>query len=167
MMSFVSRLSYRHWGIAFTGISAAVLAAVFVSQYGFGMHPCHLCLLQRIPFYVSTALGLALIAAAGNPKIARVLTVLLGLCFAAGTALAIFHVGVEYKWWTYNSGCAGNIAKKGRSAAEILAALKAAPVVRCDDRVVFLFGMTMAFYNALTSGALTLIALVIAWKKKA
>lgn len=161
----MTQLTYRHWGSLFTVVSAAVIAAVFTSQYGFGMHPCHLCLLQRIPFYVAAVLGILLIIFGNRPKAARAIVWLLALCFTAGMGLAIFHVGVEYKWWTYNSGCSGDIAKKGSSAADILAALKAAPVVRCDDRVEFLFGMTMAFYNALTSAFLAVVALFVSCKK--
>jgi len=151
--------STRSWGIIFTALSATVLAAVFISQYGFGFHPCHLCLLQRIPYYISTVMGMLLIVLADRKTIATMLLWLLALCFAGGMGLAIFHVGVEYKWWTYNSGCSGGNIFQSGSTADILKALKSAPVIRCDERVPFLFGMTMAFYNALTSAGLTLLAL--------
>ncbi|MDB5477615.1 MAG: disulfide bond formation protein [Alphaproteobacteria bacterium] len=158
----MTNFTFRHWGFFFAAASAAILAAVYVSQYGFGMHPCHLCLLERIPYFVALLLALFLVTFHGNRKLARWLIILLAVTFAASTALAVFHTGVEYKWWTYNSGCSGTMFKKGASAEEILAALKAAPTVRCDDRVDFLFGYTMAFYNALTSGGLTLLAVYAA-----
>ena len=159
----ISKITYRQAGILFTAISATVLAAVFISQYQFNFHPCHLCLLERIPFYISAGLGILLIVLAGNRQVAKVLLWLLTFCFAVSMGLAIFHVGVEYKWWTYNSGCSGgDIFKSGASTADILKALKAAAVVRCDEQVPFLFGMTMAFYNVLTSAFLTLAALYAA-----
>ncbi len=37
---------------ALGGISVAALVAALISQYGFGMQPCELCLYQRIPFAV-------------------------------------------------------------------------------------------------------------------
>ncbi len=159
MKHIIEKISLRHWGLFFTAVSLAVIAAVYISQYGFGMHPCHLCLLQRIPFYISAVLGVGLITFSGNQKIARILLSLLLVTFAAGTYLAVFHMGVEYKWWTYNSGCTGGSAfKAGASVEEMMAALKAAPTVRCDERVTFLFGMTMAFYNVLTSVGLTVLS---------
>ena len=33
------------------------LAGALVSQYGFGFHPCHFCLLQRYPYLVVIAAG--------------------------------------------------------------------------------------------------------------
>ena len=38
--------------------SAAALAAALIGQYGFNLHPCHLCLIQRIPFAVVILFGL-------------------------------------------------------------------------------------------------------------
>ena len=29
------------------------LAAALVAQFGFGLHPCHFCLLQRYPYLVA------------------------------------------------------------------------------------------------------------------
>ena len=40
-------------------ISAAMLAVVLVAQYGFGLHPCELCMAQRYPYAAVTAVGLA------------------------------------------------------------------------------------------------------------
>jgi len=101
-----------------------------------------------------------LIAFADRKTLARILLVLLVLAFMASFGLALFHMGVENKWWTYASDCAGgDMFKPGASAEDILAALKRAPVARCDEKVDFLFGMSMAFYNVLTSAFLAVIAL--------
>lgn len=163
----IQNLSLRHWGMIFAAICAAVIAAVFISQYGFGLAPCELCLYQRIPFYIGFAASLLLIFTASKPRIAYGLLAILALCFLSGGALALFHMGVEYKWWTYNSGCtSGSIFGKGASTADILAALKSAAVVKCDDRVEFLFGMTMAFYNVLTSAALFIAVTAVAVCKR-
>lgn len=156
----------RQWGMIFFAVSAAVIAAVFISQYGFGLAPCELCLIQRIPFYIALGASFLMIVTSSKPRLAYLFLGVLALCFITSTALAMFHLGVEYKWWTYNSGCTASIFGKGGSTADILAALKAAPVVKCDERVIFLFGMTMAFYNVLTSVFLSLVALCIAWNKR-
>lgn len=162
----IRALSLRHWGIIFFGICAAVIAAVFISQYGFGMPPCELCLYQRVPFYIGLVASFLLIVTASKPRLAYVFLGILALCFISGTALATFHMGVEYKWWPYNSGCTASIFGKGSSTADLLAALKSAPVVKCDERQEFLFGMTMAFYNVLTSVFLLLVTFFVAWQKR-
>jgi len=162
----MNKFTLRHWGIFFTVISTAVLAAVYYSQYVLKMAPCHLCLMQRIPFYVALALGILLTITANEKNIAKILLGLLAVTFICSTALAIFHFGVEQKWWTYNSACTGQSAfKPGASVAEMMAALKAAPTVRCDQIVPFLFGMSMAFYNILTSAGLSVLAIIAICKK--
>lgn len=156
----MKKISMRLWGIIFTAITAAVIGAVFVSQYVLHMPPCHLCLIQRVPFYVALVFGVLLIVFANHPKTARVLLGLLALTFIISMGLGIFHFGVEQKWWTYDSNCTGgNAFKPGASVQEMMAALKAAPVVKCDAAIPFLFGMSMAFYNALSSAGFALVAL--------
>lgn len=154
-------LSARQWGVFFTVASAAVIGAVFYSQYVLKMPPCHLCLMQRIPFYVAFVLGLLTIVFADAPRIRTTLLALLAVTFLTGAGLALFHFGVEEKWWTYASGCSsGQTAfQPGASVEEMMAALKKAPTVRCDQAITFLFGMSMAFYNILTSAVLSIAAI--------
>jgi disulfide bond formation protein DsbB len=148
-------LKTRQWGFLFAAISLAVLATVYISQYFFKMPPCHLCLMQRIPYF--SALALSLLIVATNRKI---LLWLLAIVFAASFALGLFHFGVEQKWWTYASGCtATNLFKPGASVEDMMAALKQAPVVRCDQSIPFLFGIGMAFYNMI--GSLGLVVLTV------
>jgi disulfide bond formation protein DsbB len=144
-------ISFRQWGFVFAGICLLVIASVWISQYGFGLHPCHLCLLQRIPYYVAAVLSVVLIASARKKIVSQLILLALMATFGVGLYLSVFHMGVEYKWWIYDSGCTGSAIKPGATVEEMMAALRAAPTVRCDERVPFLFGMTMAFYNVLTS----------------
>src|SRR3546814_16966561 len=69
------------------------------SQDWGGLQPCVLCLYQRYAYGVALAFaGLAFLAAA-HALGRRILLMLAGLAFAAGSAIAAFHVGVEQKWW--------------------------------------------------------------------
>lgn len=154
----MKNLSYRQWGMLFTFISAAVIGAVFFSQYVLKMPPCHLCLMERMPYYTAFALGILLIALADRRSTARFIVGLLGVTFLYSTALSAFHFGVEEKWWIYASDCAGQSTyKAGASVEEMMAALRNAPTVRCDQAIPFIFGMSMAFYNILTSAGLFLL----------
>lgn len=158
IIMFLAERSPREWGVFFFAVSAAVLAAVFISQH-FGFHPCKLCIWQRVPYALSAGLSLVLILSAGNKNASSTLYGLLAVVFLVGGAIAFFHLGVEYKWWEFHSDCTGSAFKAGSSAEDFLARLKAAPTVRCDQRFPFLFGMTMAFYNILTSFGLMVASL--------
>lgn len=159
LMALPEKLSRRQWGTGFAVVSLAVLGAAYFSQYVLGMQPCKLCLIQRIPYAVTTVLGIAILIFAARRSVAAVLFGLLAVAFLASTGLALFHFGVEQKWWTYASDCTGqNVFKPGASVEEMMAALRRAPTVRCDEAVPFLFGMSMAFYNILVSAGLAFSA---------
>ncbi len=153
--SFLKKRTAREWGMFFLVVSIGVLASVYISQ-SFGFHPCKLCIWQRYPYAISAVLSLGLILLATHKNMVSVFLFLLTVTFLIGGGIAFFHLGVEYKWWEFNSDCVGGAFKAGSSPDDFLARLKAAPIVRCDERIPFLFGMTMAFYNVLTSLALTI-----------
>jgi disulfide bond formation protein DsbB len=160
------KLSTHQWGSIFATIAIAVLATVYISQIFFHMPPCHLCLIQRVPYFVALLLSLLVIFI--DQKFGRILLWLLALTFAVSFALGLFHFGVEQKWWTYASNCtATNLFKPGASVADMMAALKQAPVVRCDQSIPFLFGLGMAFYNMIASIAFTALALYAAANRNA
>jgi disulfide bond formation protein DsbB len=150
------KLTLRQTGILFAAISITVLVTVYISQIFFGMKPCHLCLLERIPYFVAVALSLLLII---RPD--KEILYLLTLAFVASFGLGLFHFGVEQKWWTYASNCtATNLFKPGASVDDMMAALKQAPIMRCDQTIPFLFGIGMAFYNMLASFCFAVLALI-------
>ena len=160
MIEKLSLITTRQWAVFFAASSFAILSAVYISQL-FGFHPCKLCIYQRVPYAVVLFLSSLLFFFHDKQNIALALLFLIGAALLFNSGLALFHMGVEYKWWEYNSDCAGgDMYKPGASVEEMMAALKKAPTVRCDDRVPFLFGMTMAFYNILTAFGLSVLAFV-------
>ena len=159
-------MTSKNWGLFFALASALVLISVFVSQFIFHMHPCKLCIWQRWPFAVTFVLGFALVFLADKRKTALMILALLSVTFLISSGLGLFHWGVENKWWEFHSDCTGGAFKPGASAEEVLAALKAAPSVRCDQVVPFLFGLTMAFYNTMTSCVLAVIAAVALYRQR-
>lgn len=142
-------------GLAFAILSAATLGMAFLAQYGFGLAPCELCLWQRWPYAAAILLGIA------AWKIAAMRPLFLGLlalAFATDSAIAVFHVGVEQKWWQGLSGCtAGPTAT---SLEALRAQVLSAPVVRCDEAAFTFLGLSMAGWNALWAALLAIGALL-------
>jgi disulfide bond formation protein DsbB len=142
----------RHLAAAVAAVSIAALAAAYISQYGFGLKPCILCLYQRVPYFVNIALGaLAFLVSFRYPRLVTLFLWLSVAGFLIGAAIAGFHVGVEQGWWKGLSSCGGDILPENVSIEELRKAITQQPIVRCDQPAWTLFGISMAGYNYVMS----------------
>lgn len=134
------------------------LALALAAQYGLGLKPCILCLIQRIPFAIAAVSALV---ALWRPRLARPALALAGLVLLINGGIAVYHVGVEQKWWL--SACVPETT--GPIALQDLAAQMSKPVeARCDEPAWSWNGITMAAMNIVFSPGLGL--LVLAWVGK-
>jgi disulfide bond formation protein DsbB len=141
-------------------VPAALLGGAYVSQYGFGLPPCEMCWWQRYPHFV--AVLLALLAFVVPP---RVPVALAGIAIAVSGVIGGFHAGVEYGWWQGVTACTANPFEAG---SDPLAAILAAPVVRCDVAPWSLLGISLAGWNFLfsTASALAIAILLTSRRSK-
>ena len=143
-------------------LPAALLGGALISQYGFGLYPCEMCMWQRWPHLVAILLAAAALAF-------RRISLVIPLVVAAAIAILIsgliggFHAGVEYDWWEGLTSCSTNLPAGG----DLLDSIMNAPLVRCDVAPWTLFGISLAGFNFLlsVSGA-ALILLMIATRRK-
>ena len=126
-------------------VSVAALAFAFISQYGFDLHPCQLCIYQRWPFAITIVLGAAALLWRDHRKL---FLAAIALTFVANAGIAGFHVGVEQGWWQGLSGCSAETGT-ATSLEELRKQIMSAPIVRCDEIAWSLFGISMAGYNVL------------------
>ena len=135
-------------------LPALLLGGAYVSQYGFGLHPCEMCWWQRWPHFA--ALAMALLASFVAPK--RILVALAALAILASGLIGGFHAGVEYGWWQGITGCATTVEAGG----DPLEAILKAPLVRCDRAPWDLLGVSLAGWNFLisTGAALAIFGLL-------
>lgn len=140
------------------GVPALLLAGAYVSEYGFGLHPCEMCWWQRYPHFA--AVGLALLSFVAAPK--RVWIALAAAAILVSGAIGAFHAGVEYGWWEGLTTCATVSA----GGSDPLEAIMNAPLVRCDEVQWSLFGISLAGWNFLTSTAGGIAVLVLLGKRR-
>ena len=143
------RADSRRFLVVVLAVSAAVLGGALLSQYWGGLAPCELCLLQRWPWVAAIAISLAAITIDSRPSLPWI-ALLLATLFAVGSALAVYHVGVEKRWFSGPSACTG-----AATAADTVEALKARILgqmpVRCDEPAWTLWGISLAGWNLLAS----------------
>ncbi|HMK41615.1 MAG TPA: disulfide bond formation protein B, partial [Methyloceanibacter sp.] len=86
--------------VVFVVATATILAALGFEHLG-GYAPCPLCLEERYAYYfaVPVAAFAVLLARGEQVGIARILLLAIALAFLANVGLAVYHAGVEWKWW--------------------------------------------------------------------
>lgn len=126
----------------------AALVAAFAGQFLFGLQPCILCLYERVPW--AAAAAIAAVGLIGRGRCWRLAALALcGVVFAAGAALAFYHVGVEAHWWASAAGCEGGT---GTFSVDDLRPESLAEPLKPCDRVDFrLLGLSLAGWNVLLS----------------
>ena len=126
-------------------VPAGAMAAALVAQYGFGLAPCDMCWWQRYAHIAALVVALGAFVVR-DPRAVRALVWLAVLGIATGGLIGGFHAGVEYHWWQGLTACSST-----RITGDPLAAIMAAPVIRCDVPAWTLFGISMAGYNCIGS----------------
>ncbi len=144
------------WQAALAGTltSAAALGAALASEWGLGLVPCALCLVERWPYRVAIAVGvLALVLARARRAMLGVMAAVL----LVGAGLGAVHVGVEFGWWPSPlPECAAPDLGHG-TAAERLARMPLFPAKPCDEPTYLVprVPVSMAMANLLLALALS------------
>jgi disulfide bond formation protein DsbB len=139
--------------------SLAVLGAAYSSEIWGGLKPCNLCYYQRYVYGTAAAVALVGLLVGGHAGVRRLVTGLAGLTFLTGTAIAIFHVGVEQHWWRGTAGCHAPELDMSLPIEQLREAMLATDFVPCDDIRWSLFGLSLAGYNVFLTLALGLASL--------
>jgi len=141
------------------GAAATILGAYYF-EYVMGLPPCPLCLEQRIAFYISIPLAIVVAVAASRGAPRGVVTAGLGVIALAmlfNSGLALFHAGVEWKWWPGPPECSGPLTDLS-AGGDLLSSLTNLTLVRCDEAAWRFLGLSLAGYDVLISLALAATA---------
>ena len=138
------------------GSGGLLLGALFF-QYVMDLPPCPLCHYQRWPHIAVVVLAAGALAI-GPGALRPWLLGLVGTALLATVAIAVFHAGVEQKWWAGLAVCEGSGDDTAIGVDDLTKALNRRPAPRCDQIPWSLFGLSMAAWNAIVSLALAAFA---------
>lgn len=130
-------------------VSILVLAGAFAFQHA-GYLPCELCYIGRWAHFAAIPLGLGFSLI---PEWRRAGLYLLGAIFIANMAFSFWHAGIEWHWWPGPTACTGGGGLSGG-----LPDFNNLNVVQCDTPAIRIFGLSLAGWNAVISGALAGLA---------
>lgn len=161
-MRQISGFVSRWW----TAFALAAALSMLVTAHAFeafmDLPPCALCLKQREIYWMAIMVALpalcwgGLTSARRSPRLAAYL---LFAIFATGAMIALFHAGVEAKWWPGPKACTGTNNVNFDDLTSLLAGVKVrAPM--CDVVPWSFAGLSMAGWNALASSLLALFSLL-------
>lgn len=136
--------------LASAGSASVLIAALLFQAAGFA--PCHLCILQRWPHLAAVVIGVAILVLR-----LPMVTALLGAVAAATTGgIAIYHSLVERKLIEGPTTCTSS-GPGSMSAADLLAQIQSAPLIRCDDIAFQILGVTMPNMNVVASAVFVVL----------
>jgi disulfide bond formation protein DsbB len=141
-------------------VGLATIGGFFFFQYGLGLAPCHLCLLQRKAFYVAVPLAALLWVGAGHGASRKVLLLgflVIALIMLWNTGVATYHAGIEWKLWAGPQDCTGPIDKFG-TVNDMLKQLQNINLVRCDVASWRFLGLSLAGWDVPLSIGLAAVA---------
>lgn len=155
------------WGVFLLSL-ATILGAWGFELIG-GYTPCHLCLGERIPYYVGVPIAAfaVFMAMTGRVTPARILLLIVAGVFAWSTYKGVYHIGVEYRWWPGPPTCSGEIAPVtlGQGGNLLTQLEEGHRVVSCTDatwRFPADWGLSFAGWNAVISLVVAAAALIAA-----
>jgi disulfide bond formation protein DsbB len=145
-------------------LGALAIGGAWVSQLGFGLQPCELCLLERWPYYVGVPLAVLAVvalrsAAPASHILGTWLLALVALVFLVGAGLGIYHAGVEWGFWQGPGACTGQYAAPA-TTDDFLKSLEAGPSIRCDEAAIRILGLSLAGWNAVISLVVAAVAAI-------
>lgn len=138
--------------------SIFALATAFYAQHVMKLPPCEMCIWQRWA-YVAVIFFALISVISTQVGILNKIPAFAGMTISLLLVLAIsvFHFGVEQKWWEGFTTCSASF--KSGTIEGFKAQIMAAPVVRCDAEVPFLFGLSMVAWSVLYSFVLNIYAI--------
>jgi disulfide bond formation protein DsbB len=131
-----------------------MLGAALIAQYGFNMHPCELCLAQRVPYALIALIGLVAAMKVKGAGGLRKVALVCGLLFLVDAGIAGYHTGVETGVFTGPSACS-NSSTGEQTLEEMRAAIRNAQLVPCDQPMAHFLGLSMAAWNMVGATLLT------------
>jgi len=141
-------------------VPCALIAAVYVAQFGFGLAPCEMCWWQRYPHFAAIPLAGAAFATRGT-RMGAALVRLAALAILVSGLIGAFHAGVEYGWWQGPTACSSTSL-----GDDPLAAIMNAPLIRCDTAPWTLMGVSLAGFNFLISVASAVLVFALLGRRK-
>lgn len=143
------RVNFRLYPGLAGAYALAALGAALLSQFGFNLHPCELCVAQRWPYAAIGVIGVSSWLFVRTPCRFKMTMTVCALLYLLDAGIAGYHTGVEWGVFEGLESCSAGTLAPGASLEEIRRQLMEAPVVSCKDPMFVFLGLSMAGWNVI------------------
>ena len=144
-------------------ISFTALIFAYFVEHILGHQPCNLCIIERIPYWISIILIAIIFIIKKNQKF---LTLLLILTFAFSFIISFYHYGIEQGFFDESTVCNAKNFTENITKEDLLKELSK-KTISCKDVTFRFFGFSLTSINVVLSllFIITLIKIFIKYEK--
>ena len=138
-------------------LSIISLVSAYFIEYILGYKPCNLCLIERLPYFITIII---ILIGSIVSRLEKIILITLALIFSAATILSFYHFGIEQGFFNESLVCISNNEINNLSKEDLLKELQK-EVVSCKDVQFTLLGLSLATINAIISFILSVITFML------
>ena len=132
-------------GILFFSICSLLIA--YYIEYALGHKPCNLCLIERVPYFISFILTSFVLAL---NRLEKVISIIILLSFIFGVIVSFYHFGIEQGFFNESLVC--NLGNgEALNKEQLLKQLEQSTVTSCKDVTFRFLGFSLATINIIVS----------------
>ena len=133
--------------VGILSFSICSLLIAYYIEYVLGHKPCNLCLIERVPYFISFILTSFVLAL---NRLEKVISIIILLSFIFGTIVSFYHFGIEQGFFNESLVC--NLGNgEALDKEQLLKQLEQSTVTSCKDVTFRFLGFSLATINMIVS----------------
>ena len=128
-------------------LSSIILISAYFIELVLGHQPCNLCLIERIPYWLSIILIIVILVL---KKTEKFLIILLILTFIFSFVISIYHYGIEQGFFEESAVCGLKDLNENLTKEDLLKQLSE-KTISCKDVTFRIFGLSLTSINIVIS----------------
>ena len=133
--------------VGILSFSICSLLIAYYIEYVLGHKPCNLCLIERVPYFISFILTSFVLTL---NRLGKIISIIILLSFIFGAIVSFYHVGIEQGFFSESLVC--NLGNDGALDKEqLLKQLEQSTVTSCKDVTFRFLGFSLATINMIIS----------------
>ena len=127
--------------------SICSLLIAYYIEYVLGHKPCNLCLIERVPYFISFILTAFILVL---NRLGKIISIIILLSFIFGAIVSFYHFGIEQGFFDETLVC--NLGNgEALDKEQLLKQLEQSTVTSCKDVTFRFLGFSLATINMIIS----------------